>query len=238
MFFLCDRIVLLFELLPVGDQRVVGEDDEADGRDDVADDLVAEEVGQLTGQDQAHDRGHDIGNAEAVELGEEGAVLAVVDLVEHDLRANLAADHQRHEHGTERHHDAFGPAVKEVQPAVVPAGDLRLEQVGGSEAVGAEAVGRNEDGNERDDDGDLEHDALALERLALLGRLVDEVSREDLHQGDGGGDGRDQDQQVEDHAEDAAEGAHVVEHVLQSREEQARAVELDLVHGRAYRRRR
>ena len=194
--------------------------------------MAAEEADHLAGENEGHDDGDDELDAEGEELLEGLGGIAVRDLVERELRADLPADHDGHEHGAERHHDAFGPAVEEVEPAVVPVKHLgRAEDLRRGEAVGAETVGRDEQRDRGDDDGDDHNDLLAADGLALLGRLVDEVSREHLHQGDGGGDGRDQDQDVEDHAEHAAESAHVVEHVLQRDEQELRAAEGDLVHG-------
>ena len=163
------------------------------------------------------------------------AFVAAVDLVVQGFRLDLPADHDGHEQGAERHRNAFGPGVHEVEPAVIPRSGLRAdaEELPRGERTRAKTVGSDEAGQQEDDDA---HEGDRTRTAGLLTARAGAVDKRDgdrLDQGDGGRDGRDQNEGIEDEAEDAADGAHVMEHVLQGGEQKGRAAELDLGDGHA-----
>ena len=136
---------------------------------------------ELTGKHQRHDRGDQPLDAHAVEAVKELGRLAGVNLVEQVVGLELPADHEGHEHRAERHCNAFGPAVHEVEPAVVPGIDAESLLEGDPHAVCAEAVDRNEQRLNKNGDGDPENDFGAVVGLAESRALVDEVGGDDFH---------------------------------------------------------
>ena len=197
----------------------------------------AEEAVELHEQNPDHGDGNDELHAEAPEAHQTGAgVGALLDLVLEELGLELPADHDGHDQRTERHRDALGKHIHEVEPVSIPVeagGSCLAEELPGSEAVAAEAVGRDQDRHEGDDGADDGDGAGTAGLLALRGSAVDERDGHSLNQGDGGGDGRDQNEDKEDDAEDGADLAHAGEHVLQGDEQKLRAAEGDLVDGNA-----
>lgn len=194
---------------------------------------AAQVVDEHTGQNEGHDNGNDEVNAEAIEFVKERGVFTVMNLSQYVVGLKLTANAQRHEHSANRHCKTFSDEVKEVEPAVdehhvvVAAGET--ENVGRGDAVRAETADSDQNSLNHDGDGDPENGLFAVCGLALGNCLVNEVGRDDLHQGDGGGDGGKQDQQIEDNAEQRTGGAHVGENILQGDEEELRAVEDQLI---------
>ena len=185
----------------------------------------AEELVDLAQQDEHHQDGGDGLDADVEEgLGLEGIALQAA-LIVHELRLQLIADADAHEQGAQRHQDALGDHIKEVQPAVTPGGGLHSEQIERGDVVGAQAVQAHQDaqnaGGKSGDDGV----SLALVALALVAGLVHKVGHDDLQQGDGGGNCGQDDQQVEDNAEDVTHGTHGVKHVLHGDEQQLGAAD-------------
>lgn len=198
---------------------------------------TAQVVFKHTGQNEGHDNGDDAINTDPIEFIEESGVFTIVNLAEYVIGLELAANAQRHEHSANGHCKTFSDEVKEVEPAVnehhvvVTAGET--ENVGGGDTVGAKAADGDQNGFNHDCDGDPENGLFAVCGLALGNCLVHEVGRNDLHQGDGGGDSGQQDQQVEDNAEQGAGGAHVGENILQSDEQELRAIQNQLIGSEA-----
>ena len=187
-----------------------------------------EEVLQLAVQDEDHAQRGDELHADAEEAVAAHGMPGLLHLLLDDLRPDLPADHQGHQQGAQRHHDALRQHIPEVQPAVVPHADGGLRQVHQlprREAGAAQLVGAHQDAAHAHGDGSDEGVRLALVALAGIAGLIHEVGHNDLQQGDGGGDGGEHHQQVEQDAEDGACAAHAAEHVLHGDEQQLRAAQ-------------
>lgn len=147
-------------------------------------------------------------------------------LVPDCLRPELPADHNRHQQRAERHQDALGDAVEEVQPVGRPCLRIRdAEDIRRGDPLRAEGIETDERTQRRAAERRDEGIRFALIALAGLARLVDEMRHDDLQQGDRRRDGREYDQQVKQQAEQRAH-RHLLKDVLHGDEQQLRAAEL------------
>ena len=113
-----------------------------------------EERADLHKQDEEHDHRAEILDAEGVEAVDV-AIVAAVDLAVQGFRLDLPADHDGHEQGAERHGNAFGDHIHEVEPVSAPVSlGVDVEQVLRRDAVGAETVNRDEAGQQGDGEAD------------------------------------------------------------------------------------
>ena len=143
------------------------------------------------------------------------------------LGADLPADHQGHQQRAQRHHDALGQHIPEVQPVGSPCGQFarHTQKITWRKARGAQRIGADQNAAQTHAGRSDEGVGLTLVALAGVAGLIHEVGHDDLQQGDGGGNGGEYHQQIEQDAEDGTHGIHAAEHVLHGDEQQLGAAQ-------------
>ena len=97
-------------------------------------------------QDQEHAQRRDVAHADAEEaVGRHAVAGGELALVPDCLRPELPADHNRHQQRAERHQDALGDAVEEVQPVGRPCLRIRdAEDIRRGDPLRAEGIETDE----------------------------------------------------------------------------------------------